>query len=530
MAARAVMVLGTASHVGKSLITAALGRILSDRGFRVAPFKAQNMALNSAATVDGGEIGRAQALQAEACRVAAVIDMNPVLIKPSSDTGAQVVVCGRVWGQVTARDYHQRRVEELFPLVLECYRRLAAAHDIVVIEGAGSPAEINLKAQDIVNMRMAAAADAACLLVGDIDRGGVFASLLGTMALLDHRERRRVRGFVINKFRGDPDLLTPGIAMIERRLRRPCLGVIPHLPAIGLDEEDSVALEDRRTVARAWRDVHAGDPNDPNRPLRVGVIALPHIANFTDFDPLAAEPAVRLAYLEQAGDLQDADVAIVPGTKQTRDDLTWLRRSGFAAALEARAVERRPVVGICGGLQILGQQVRDPAAAEGGGVATGLGLLQIVTELRATKTTVNASVSWTDLELFGQAMGAMEARGYEIHMGETTYVGDARPFGQVHRSGASGVVDDGAVGHDGRIIGTYLHGLFDADAFRHGFVRAARAVCGLTPPTHVAHVAAERDARISRLATHVARSLDVDALLEWIGPPAQCRFTAETRS
>src|SRR5579863_2543402 len=429
MTARALMVLGTASHVGKSLVTAALGRILSDRGFRVAPFKSQNMALNSAATADGGEIGRAQALQAEACRIPATADMNPILIKPSSETGAQVVARGRVWGRVTARDYHQRRVEELFPLVLECYQRLAAAHDVVVIEGAGSPAEINLKAHDVVNMRMAQAADAACLLVGDIDRGGVFASLLGTMALLDHRERRRVRGFLINKFRGDPDLLTPGVTMIERRLRRPCLGVIPHLPAIGLEEEDSVALEDRRTPARAWPIADAADADRPGRPLRVGVIALPHMANFTDFDPLAAEPAVQLAYLERAADVQDADVAILPGTKQTSDDLAWLRRSGFAAALEARAVERQPIVGICGGLQMLGEQVRDPLAVEGGGVSSGLGLLPIVTELTATKTTVNASVRWSDLQLFGQAVGTVEARGYEIHMGETAYIGEARPFG-----------------------------------------------------------------------------------------------------
>jgi adenosylcobyric acid synthase len=227
-------------------------------------------------------------------------------------------------------------------------------------------------------------------------------------------------------------------------------GVIPHLSAIGLDEEDSVALEDRRTVARAWRDAHAADANNPHRPLRVGVIALPHMANFTDFDPLAAEPAVRLAYLGRPDDLSDADVAIVPGTKQTRDDLAWLRRSGFAAALEAHAVERRPIVGICGGLQMLGQQVRDPVAVEGGGVATGLALLPIATELRATKTTVNAMASWTDLQLFGQAMGPIAAHGYEIHMGETAYVGDARPFGQVHRAGGRDVVDDGAVAHDGR--------------------------------------------------------------------------------
>ena len=523
------MVLGTASHVGKSLVTAALGRVLSDRGFRVAPFKAQNMSLNSAATIDGGEIGRAQALQAEACRVGATVEMNPVLIKPSSDTGAQVVVCGRVWGQVTARDYHQRRVEELFPVVLECYQRLAAAHDILVIEGAGSPAEINLKAHDIVNMRMAAAADAACLLIGDIDRGGVFASLLGTMALLDHQERQRVRGFVINKFRGDPDLLTPGIAMMARRLRRPCVGVIPYLPAIGLDEEDSVSLEDRRTPARVWRGGDASDASGAERPLRVGVIALPHMANFTDFEPLGAEPTVQLAYLERPDELQGADVAIVPGTKQTSEDLAWLRRSGFAAALMARAVERRPIFGICGGLQMLGEEVRDPLAVEGGGSATGLGLLPIVTELQATKTTVNASAAWSDLHLFGHAMGAIEARGYEIHMGQTAYVGDARPFGQVRRTGARGVVDDGAAARNGRIVGTYLHGLFDGDAFRHAFLRAARAACGLAPPHLVAYVAAERDARINRVATHVAQSLDVDALLAWIGLPAERRAPAESR-
>jgi adenosylcobyric acid synthase len=237
------MMLGTASHAGKSILTAALCRILSNEGFRVAPFKAQNMSLNSAATPDGREIGRAQALQAEACRIPPTATMNPILIKPSCDTGAQVVVLGKVWGQVTAADYHQRRVEELFPIVVEAYRELAAEHDIVVLEGAGSPAEINLKAHDIVNMRMAKAANAACLLAGDIDRGGVFASLLGTVELLDADERALLRGFVINKFRGEVRLLRPGVEMISERLRLPCAGVVPFLPDLGLDEEDSVALE-----------------------------------------------------------------------------------------------------------------------------------------------------------------------------------------------------------------------------------------------------------------------------------------------
>src|SRR6266542_4150120 len=262
----ALMVLGTASHVGKSLLTAAFGRIFCDAGYRVAPFKAQNMSLNSAATPDGLEIGRAQALQAEACRVPSRAEMNPILIKPSSDTGAQIVVLGRVWGHVSAADYHERRVEELFPIVLDSYRKLAGEYDTILIEGAGSPAEINLKAHDIVNMRMAQAANAACLLVGDIDRGGVFASLLGTMELLEPSERALVRGFVVNKFRGDPSLLRPGITMIEDRISLRCAGIVPFLQDPGLDEEDGVALEDRRTVGRAWPRLAQ---DGPDRPLRI---------------------------------------------------------------------------------------------------------------------------------------------------------------------------------------------------------------------------------------------------------------------
>jgi adenosylcobyric acid synthase len=520
MAARALMVLGTASHVGKSLVVTALGRILSNRGYRVAPFKAQNMALNSAATIDGREIGRAQALQAEACRVTATVEMNPVLIKPMSDVGAQVVVQGKVWGQVTARDYHQRRVEELFPIVVACYHQLAAAHDVVVMEGAGSPAEINLKARDIVNMRMAAAADAACLLVGDIDRGGVFASLLGTMALLDHAERQRIRGFAINKFRGDEALLTPGIEMIVRRVRRPCMGVIPHIHDVGLDEEDGVALEDRRTAARAWNGLRATS-TDRERPLRIGVIALPHMANFTDFGALMHEPSVEVAFLERAADLEDADVAIVPGTKSTLDDLRWLRRAGFADALVARSASRRPLVGICGGLQMLGDEVSDPAGVESGGVEAGVSLLHIQTELSTTKTTVPASAAWSDLRLFGESVGPVSAAGYEIHMGETRYGDGTLPFAELRRVGSAGVVADGASVKDGFVFGTYLHGLFDSDSFRHAFIRAARAAAGLTPPAELIDVAQQRDERLNSFAAHVERALDVDALLGWLGLPSR---------
>ena len=289
------------------------------------------MSLNSAATPDGGEIGRAQALQAEACRVIPRVEMNPVLIKPSTDTGAQVILLGKIWGQVTAWDYHTRRVEQLFPEVLDAYERLARDHDLILLEGAGSPAEINLREHDIVNMRMAHAADAACLLVGDIDRGGVFASLFGTLELLESEDRARIRGFVINKFRGDESLLRPGITAMEERLGVPCVGVVPYLPDLGLDEEDGVALEDRASTQRRWSNCATG----PERSLRIGVIALPHMANFTDFDALAMEPSVSLAFLEHTEEMAAADVLILPGSKQTLQDLEWLDRRGLARKASA---------------------------------------------------------------------------------------------------------------------------------------------------------------------------------------------------
>jgi adenosylcobyric acid synthase len=512
MQAHALMVLGTASHVGKSLLVAAFCRILAQDGYRVAPFKAQNMALNSAATPEGLEIGRAQAMQAEAAGIPSNVDMNPVLIKPSSDTGAQVVVRGRVWGQVTAADYHRRRVEELFPLVLESYRRLASAHDIIVLEGAGSPAEINLKARDIVNLRMAEAADATCLLVGDIDRGGVFASLLGTLELLEAHERARVRGFAINKFRGDESLLRPGVEMIERRLGKPCVGVIKHLPEVGLDEEDSVALEERRSVAQLWR-----EEKTPDRRLRIGVIALPYMSNFTDFDALAAEPAVSLSYLTRAEEVAEADVVILPGTKQTISDLDWLKRCGLDCAIRARATYGL-TVGICGGMQILGLELSDPESMEGGGCARGLGLLPIRTVLARDKVTVRARAQLITPRLFGQDVNHDRVTGYEIHLGATEREAGAEPLLRLVREGQEpGWVADGATGADGHTIGTYLHGLFDDDCFRHAFLRAVRAACGLAPPHALANVTAERQARFDRLAAHVRRAVNLEAVLGWLG-------------
>jgi adenosylcobyric acid synthase len=515
MSARALMVLGTASHAGKSILTAALCRILANEGFRVAPFKAQNMSLNSAATPDGREIGRAQALQAEACRVPPSAAMNPILIKPSCDTASQVVVFGKVWGQVTAADYHQRRVEELFPIVVDAYRQLAAEHDVVVMEGAGSPAEINLKAHDIVNMRMAKAANAACLLACDIDRGGVFASLFGTVELLDPDERALLRGFIINKFRGDVSLLRPGVEMIAERIRIPCAGVVPWLPNLGLDEEDSVALEDRRTVRRAW----GARPNGPDRELRIGVIAFPYMANFTDFDELAAEPSVALAFLEDPGDVRDADLLILPGSKQTLDDLAWLRCGGWEQEIRNFG-GRAGVLGICGGMQMMGRGIEDPVGAESRGAARsapGLGLLPITTALQAEKVTRTARGRTVTSTLFGERLDMPCFRGYEIHMGETAYAEDAQVFAEIQRSGESGCVRDGAVAEGGRAFGTYVHGLFHDDEFRHSFLAAARAACGLARMQSRAFLTAERERRIDRLAEHVRQSLDMKLIYDCLG-------------
>ena len=513
----ALMVLGTGSHVGKSILTAALGRIFANAGYRVAPFKAQNMSLNSAATPDGREIGRAQALQAEACRVAACAEMNPVLIKPSSDASSQIVVLGKVWGQVSAADYHTKRVEELFPCVLESYHRLAMDHEVVVIEGAGSPAEINLREHDIVNMRMAHAANAACLLVGDIDRGGVFASLFGTMQLLEEHDRRMIRGYAINKFRGDQSLLEPGIQMMAPRMAIPCVGVVPYLHNLGLDEEDGVSLEERRTAVRVWK--MQAIVCSPNRPLRIGVVALPHLANFTDFDPLICEPSVSLGYLERAEEIAVADLVILPGSKQTLQDLDWLRHRGFDRALQDMHKQAKPLMGICGGFQMLGTRIEDPFGMESEGVPSsreGLGILPVHTTLDSEKVTRQVR-GVCRAAIFGQKTIEAPFRGYEIHLGETVYGNGAGSFATIHRQGAQDAVTDGAVSQNGRVVGTYIHGLFDDDHFRHRFLDTARSACGLSRSLSYAFHSMERSERLNRLADHVKRSLNMGQIAGWLG-------------
>jgi adenosylcobyric acid synthase len=513
MTVRAIMVLGTASHVGKSLTTAALCRIFARAGYRVAPFKSQNMSLNSAATPDGYEIGRAQALQAEAAGIAPSMHMNPILIKPSCDTQAQIVVRGRVWRKLDARNYQEVRVAELLPIVEESYHILAAQNDVMVLEGAGSPAEINLKENDIVNMRMARMANAKCLLVGDIDRGGVFASLLGTCELLDPDERALIAGFVINKFRGDISLLWPGIRMIEQRLGKPCVGVIPYLGRLSLDEEDSVGLDQRSEVP--WTAEAA-----PARRLRIGVIAFPSISNFTDFDALHAEPSVSLKHLRDPGGIAHADVIVLPGSKQTADDLRWMRGCGFEPALKEFARKGGLIVGICGGFQMLGEQILDPHGMESAGTEQALGLLPVRTIMASDKITVPAHGMLSNGGLFGQPTDPCEVAGYEIHLGTTVYLEGARAFAFIARQNdGTQTLPDGCVSIEGRICGTYLHGLFDGDAFRHAFLRAARAVLQMDAPIQLVAWSELRRQELDRLADAFTDALDLEAVFAMLGLP-----------
>jgi adenosylcobyric acid synthase len=489
----ALMVQGTASHVGKSVLVAGLCRLYKQEGLRVAPFKAQNMALNSFATVDGGEIGRAQAAQAEAAGTAPTVDMNPILLKPEGKARSQVVVAGRVHGVMDAAAYHASR-HELWPIVEGSLRRLLDQYDVVVIEGAGSPVEVNLKESDLVNMRVARAVSAPVLLVADIDRGGVFASLVGTMELLDREERELVAGFIVNKFRGDLDLFRPGIAFLEQRLGRPVLGVVPWLEEIGIAEEDSQGLPTSETTATpdgSW--------------VEVAVIRLPHIANFDDFDPLVRRPGVRLRYVDRPGLLGEPDLLIIPGTKMTRADLAFLRERNLDDAIGAHAHRGGAILGICGGYQMLGSRIDDQEGIEGSrGVSPGLGLLDAVTEYAREKATIQVRGRVrTPVGLLSCVSGAaLEA--YEIHMGRTTTHSQA-PF-DVQAADGSWVVD-GALSDDGRVMGTYLHGLFANNQLREGLLAALAARKGIVLPP--------REAAIdpyNRLAATLRRCLDLDYL------------------
>ena len=466
------MVQGTGSGVGKSIIVAAFCRIFTQDGYNVAPFKSQNMALNSYVTADGLEIGRAQAFQAFAALKEPTVEMNPILLKPTSDTGAQVIVRGKPIGNMTAKDYHDYKPEAL-KLIKDCVMKLERENDIIVIEGAGSPAEINLRANDVVNMRIAKLFDAPVLLLGDIDKGGVFAWIVGTLALLEAEERALVKGILINKFRGDMDILKPGLEFLEKRVNRPVIGVIPYFQGIRIQEEDSLSLE-KGVVGAAG---HVGE-----KEITIEVVYVPHISNFTDFDVLEAEDNVSLRYVSREEKIGEPDVIIIPGSKNTIGDLRYLKDSGYASQIVEKARSGKCVVfGICGGYQMLCHTLIDPEGVESNRSATaGLGLLPANTifESHARKMT-NQVRAIADLEFYKG-----EVAGYEIHLGRTYFV-DARikkGFTIIERSGKR-VIDDGGGAVSGNVIGTYIHGLFDNDGFRHAFLNYIGVKKGLSPLT-----------------------------------------------
>jgi adenosylcobyric acid synthase len=496
--APALMVQGTASSAGKSLLVTALCRMFAAEGRRVLPFKAQNMALNSAVTADGGEIGRAQAVQAEAAGVPSRVDMNPVLLKPEGDSRSQVVVLGKSMGTMTAVEYHARK-PELRQLIRECLVRLRQDCDLLLIEGAGSPAEINLKDRDIVNMSVARDADAPVLLVGDIDRGGVFASFVGTMELLDPEERARIAAFVVNKFRGDVALLRPGLQMLEARTRVPVLGVMPYLRALHIADEDSLSLDDK--------------PRAPRGPLSsaidIAVVRCPRIANYDDFDPLAAEENVILRFVERPEDLEPADLVILPGSKSTIADLLWLRESGFARRIEERAARGQPIVGVCGGCQMLGTFVEDPYHVEStSSGASGLALLPIRTRFEQQKLTALISArSATPSFLTETATGGEPLSGYEIHMGMLSLEpGGRSAFRIVTRNGTACDAPEGAVSSGGHVIGTLIHGIFENAAVRRSLLAHLCKRKGIALPA--AREAPSRQSQYDRLAAAAREHLD----------------------
>jgi len=477
------MIQGTASNAGKSLVTAGLCRILAQDGYKVAPFKSQNMALNSFITSKGHEMGRAQVMQAEACGIEPDARMNPILLKPTSDQGSQVVVNGEVLGNMSASAYFSMK-KTLVPEIMKAFESLAAEYDVIIIEGAGSPAEINMKSQDIVNMGMAKMAEAPVLIVGDIDRGGVFASLAGTMQLLEEEERSMVKGTIINKFRGDRSILEPGLKMLEDITGVPVAGVIPY-KLFELDDEDSLTT---RFEARGSLADH----------VDIAVIRLPRISNFTDFNPFERFEQVSLRYVGSVSELGQPDLILIPGSKNTMADLAWLRRSGFETAILAHAVSGAPVMGICGGYQMLGLTLADPYAMEHGGEMAGLGLLEGSTVFEAQKVQKQVRGRIPEVGGIFSGISGMDYEGYEIHMGVTT---GNRP-----------------VVHDQNIYGSYVHGLFDASPIAREMVRALLLNKGVEPAFDALDFGVDglsetndfKDRQYNLLAEHLRASLDMD--------------------
>lgn len=494
MPARAIMIQGTGSYVGKSVVTAALCRYFRQQGLRVAPFKSQNMSNNSFVTAEGGEMGRAQVFQAQACGIEPHVDMNPILLKPSSETGAQVVVLGKVLKVMSARQYHEYQ-PHLLEVIRGSFARLARENDVIVIEGAGSPAEVNLRPFDIVNMATARMAGAPVILVGDINLGGVFAWLVGTLELLTDDERARVKGLIINKFRGDLSLLYDGLEFLEKKTGKKVLGVLPWVQDLAVAEEDGIADS-------KWKGRWVQDPSK----LQIQVILLPHISNSTDFECLEREPDVGLRYLAAAPMPGDPlpDLLIIPGSKSTMADMAYLRSSRLAGYIQQCHDAGKRVVGVCGGYQMLGRELLDPLAVESSlGSMAGLGLLDITTAFEVEKTTRQVcAVSLDDEE---------QVTGYEIHMGKTQSIGPGRPrFRIVNEGGKSTERFEGAMSADASVWGTYLHGVFDAPRFRRRVLNGLRALRGWAPLSP--NSSSEPAPALDSLATLVREHLDLSAL------------------
>ena len=494
--AKVIMIQGTMSNAGKSLVTAGLCRVFKQDGYKVAPFKSQNMALNSFITKEGLEMGRAQVMQAEACGIEPSVNMNPILLKPTNDVGSQVIVNGEVLGNMSARDYYKKKTE-LIPHIMEAYNNLAKEYDIIVMEGAGSPAEINLKENDIVNMGMAKLVNSPVLLVGDIDRGGVFASIAGTLMLLEEDERKMIKGTIINKFRGDVNILKPGLDMIEEITKTPVVGVVPYME-LDIDDEDSLS---ERFNNKGTVDL-----------IDIAVIRLPRISNFTDFNTFEYIPGVSLRYVKSVRELKDPDMIILPCTKNTMEDLKWLRESGLETQILKQAAKGKVIFGICGGYQMLGMELSDPFNVESGGTMAGMGLLPTKTVFEKEKVRTRVSGNFNEVSGILAELSYVEFEGYEIHMGQTTYDFNEEELTTIDNVNGEDIIKNDGLYKD-NVYGSYIHGIFDKEEVSKAIVESLCIHKGIDYSSiSTVDIEKYKEEQYDKLAEGIRNSLDMKAI------------------
>lgn len=494
--AKVIMIQGTMSNAGKSLVTAGLCRVFKQDGYKVAPFKSQNMALNSFITKEGLEMGRAQVMQAEACGIEPSVNMNPILLKPTNDVGSQVIVNGEVLGNMSARDYYKKKTE-LIPHIMEAYNNLAKEYDIIVMEGAGSPAEINLKENDIVNMGMAKLVNSPVLLVGDIDRGGVFASIAGTLMLLEEDERKMIKGTIINKFRGDVNILKPGLDMIEEITKTPVVGVVPYME-LDIDDEDSLS---ERFNNKGTVDL-----------IDIAVIRLPRISNFTDFNTFEYIPGVSLRYVKSVRELKDPDMIILPGTKNTMEDLKWLRESGLETQILKQAAKGKVIFGICGGYQMLGMELSDPFNVESGGTMAAMGLLPTKTVFEKEKVRTRVSGNFNEVSGILAELSYVEFEGYEIHMGQTTYDFNEEELTTIDNVNGEDIIKNDGLYKD-NVYGSYIHGIFDKEEVSKAIVESLCIHKGIDYSSiSTVDIENYKEEQYDKLAEGIRNSLDMKAI------------------